>query len=241
MFAHSERIEADAKLFVDAGATAAGDEERRDRIKAVEDSFATFRAGGKVEGFPRLTEYIDERVARRAAEWLGILGKFGTRNQTAEDGSPSPHANSNRPTIRITAGDIERIVDEAEDALISAERGVYQRDATIVSVCEAKFVTANTGEVVGQRVFDHAESALAEDLCAAANFEKFDGRTKAYVRCDPPSKIVKTLCERKGHLRLLALNGITHAPISARWLDRDRCASSLSAAISSVSCSRNSW
>jgi hypothetical protein len=137
MFAHSERIEADAKLFVDAGATAAGDEERRDRIKAVEDSFATFRAGGKVEGFPRLTEYIDERVARRAAEWLGILGKFGTRNQTAEDGSPSPHANSNRPTIRITAGDIERIVDEAEDALISAERGVYQRDATIVSVCEA--------------------------------------------------------------------------------------------------------
>jgi hypothetical protein len=40
--------------------------------------------------------------------------------------------NDPRPTIRLAANDIERIVDEAEAALIKADRGIYQRDGSIV-------------------------------------------------------------------------------------------------------------
>ena len=43
------------------------------------------------------------------------------------DGAPPTDDNNPRPVIRIRAGDIERVVDEAEAALIKAERGLYQR------------------------------------------------------------------------------------------------------------------
>ena len=79
MLAHSEWVEQQAKLFVEAVAKAAGDDEWRDRIKAVETSFAKFRASGHVAGFPTLAELVDERVARRAGEWLDVLTVFGTR------------------------------------------------------------------------------------------------------------------------------------------------------------------
>lgn len=42
--------------------------------------------------------------------------------------------NDQRPTIRLEAGNIERIVDEAEVALIKADRGLYQRDNRIVDI-----------------------------------------------------------------------------------------------------------
>jgi hypothetical protein len=124
--------------------------------------------------------------------------------------------NSNRPTIRIEAGDLERIVDEAEKALIDADRGVYQRGAEIVTVAEAKLPTFNSGEVIGQRIFKHTESVLAEDLCAAADFVKFDKREKKLIVCDPPPKIVKILSERKGRLKLPILTAIVNVPIIRR-------------------------
>ena len=43
-----------------------------------------------------------------------------------------PAANDPRSTIRLVEGEIERIVDEVESALIAANRGLYQRDGRIV-------------------------------------------------------------------------------------------------------------
>src|SRR4051794_30776147 len=148
MFAHSGWDEAQAKKFVEAVAKAAGDTEWKDRVKGVEYSYNNFRADAKVTGFPSLTEHVDERAARQAAVWLDILTKLGKRK--AQSGRAY---NSNRPTIRIVAGDLERIVDDAEHALISADRGVYQRDARIVSIGDAKLQTASSGEIIGKRIF----------------------------------------------------------------------------------------
>ena len=43
-------------------------------------------------------------------------------------------ANDKRPLISLAAGDIERIVDEVEAALIACDRGLYQRGGKIVGV-----------------------------------------------------------------------------------------------------------
>ena len=80
MFAHSGWVEAQAKLFVQAVARAAGDDEWKDRERAVEDSYARRRTGEHVVGFPSLIKLIDERVARCVAEWLGIVDESGRRN-----------------------------------------------------------------------------------------------------------------------------------------------------------------
>ncbi len=129
-----------------------------------------------------------------------------------DDPEQARGTNESRPTIRVVAADIERIVDEAEAALIKAGRGLYQRGGLIVSVGVAKMITADGSEVGGQRIFERGEHALAEDLTAAAHFEKYNERVKDYVPCDAPSKIVKTLQQRTARLRLPPLSGVINAP-----------------------------
>jgi hypothetical protein len=62
--------QADAKLFCEAVARAAGDSEWRDRVKAMEtDKMARLR------GFPELAKLLGERRARAVAEWLEYNGQ----------------------------------------------------------------------------------------------------------------------------------------------------------------------
>ena len=171
----------------------------------------------------RTVDEIERLFARYpngiAAKYAGRLRQEVERAYFKPDQSDKSGAdatkgrNTDKPTIKIVPGDIERIVDDSEAALIDADRGVYQRGAEIVSVSEAKLATFNSGEVIGQRIYAHAESVLAEDLCASADYVKFDTRSKKFVPSDPPAKIVKILKDRKGRLRLPVLQGITAVPI----------------------------
>ena len=86
MLAHGGWDVAHAKLFMEAVTIAARDPDPRDRIKAVETSFERMRAGKPVTGLPTLTEHLGERVAKRAAEWLGlVVDAFGFTRRAGED------------------------------------------------------------------------------------------------------------------------------------------------------------
>ena len=123
-----------------------------------------------------------------------------------------PAANDPRPTIRLVEGDIERIVDEAESALIGANRGLYQRDGRIVSAVGVPVLTAQGLKVAQQRIAERGDHALCEDLASAANFVKWDGRARANVTVTPPGWIVRTLRQRPGRLRFPVLTGLINAP-----------------------------
>jgi hypothetical protein len=116
-----------------------------------------------------------------------------------------------RPVIHLTRGDIERIADESERALIAANRGVYQRDGLIVSVAETLAKTANVREVVVQRIAECGDYAVIEHLDCAAHFTKYDARARGDVTTDPPLWVVRTLRER-GRLRFPILTGVINAP-----------------------------
>jgi putative DNA primase/helicase len=121
-------------------------------------------------------------------------------------------ANDTRPSIRIIAGDIERIVDEAERALIKANLGLYQRDNKIVIVATSPMIGADGKHIAGLRIFERGEHALTEDMARAAHFEKFDARSSELVYKDPPISIVKTLRQHVGKLRFPILAGVVTAP-----------------------------
>jgi putative DNA primase/helicase len=120
--------------------------------------------------------------------------------------------NDSRPTIRIAAGEIERIVNEAEAALINAERGLYQHSNKIVSVVETPVKAAHGQEVIALGILERGDHALLEDLSVASNFERFDKRCNDWVAADPPITIVKTLKQRSGRLNFPILSGIVSAP-----------------------------
>jgi putative DNA primase/helicase len=117
-----------------------------------------------------------------------------------------------RPTIRIVAGEIERIVDQGEAALIKSAREIFQRDNRIVSVAAVPAIAAHGREVVAQRIFEKGDHSLLEDLACAAIFEKFDARAKGFVIADPPMAVVRTMRERTGRLRFPILSGVVNCP-----------------------------
>ncbi len=148
----------------------------------------------------------DAETPRTGGAVISLVAKRSRKKPIRRDD------NDPRPTIRITAGDIERIVDEAEDALIKSNRGLYQRGNQIVAIGHAPALAAHGREIVTQRIFDRGEHALLEDLAASARFEKYDARAKDYVTSDPPMAIVKTLQQRTGRLRFPILAGVINAP-----------------------------
>ena len=60
------------RLFVEAVVRAAGDPERKDRIKAATDSAATVDAGQHAYGIPKLVEVLGDKVVDAIVEWLGL-------------------------------------------------------------------------------------------------------------------------------------------------------------------------
>ena len=123
-----------------------------------------------------------------------------------------PATNDQRPTIRVVAGEIERIVDDAEFALIASDRGLYQRDGKIVGVVNIHILTARGREVGAQSILERGDHALLEDLATTAQFVKFDARAKGDVAIDPPLAVARTLRQRTGRLRFPILMGIVNAP-----------------------------
>jgi hypothetical protein len=141
-------------------------------------------------------------------EHLGIKpSDLGWREPGSDRNSNDP-----RPTIRLIAGDIERIVDEAERALIKATPGLFQRDNKIVVVATSPMIGADGKHIAGLRIFERGEHALTEDMARAAHFLKFDARANEFVNKDPPISIVKTLQQRIGRLRFPILTGVVTAP-----------------------------
>lgn len=156
------------------------------------------------------------REGRRANGGDGDVSRKKPQRAPAARARPSAIkrdlSNGSHPTIRLGAGDIERIVDESETALIRAKRGLYQRGNRIVAVGDAPAINADGQKILTQGIFERGEHGLLEDLAIAADFEKYDARAKGYVAADPPLTIVKTLRERIGKLRFPILTGVINAP-----------------------------
>jgi hypothetical protein len=130
-------------------------------------------------------------------------------------------ATPNRPTIRVARGELPRIVDEIESALIGAEIGLYQRDGRIVAVHHTPAKTRSHRPKPGEsetphdttviQILERGEHALMVDAASAAIFERYDARKKTFIPDDPPGLAVRALRER-GQLRLPVLHGVVTAP-----------------------------
>ena len=115
------------------------------------------------------------------------------------------------PQIRIDTPNVEEIVNETEQALIAADRGIYQRGGQIVCVKEELVLSNKSGEIMRQHIHQLGEYALIEHMSASATFERYDGRSKSVVEVSAPMSLAKTL-QQRSRLNLPLLTGIINAP-----------------------------
>jgi hypothetical protein len=85
-----------------------------------------------------------------------------------------------KPTIRVVAGEIHRVVDAAERELAQSRRH-YQRGGLIVTVV----TDPGTRET---RVQDVTQPALVRALAGARHLGAFDARSQDWARTDPPAR-----------------------------------------------------
>jgi hypothetical protein len=109
-----------------------------------------------------------------------------------------------KPTIRIMAGEIHRVVDAAERALAHSRRH-YQRGGLIVTV----ITDPGSRET---RVQEISSPTLVRALAGAATWERFDARTANWVRTDPPARHAVVLFESTRYQYLPVLRGLTRQP-----------------------------
>ncbi|MBF0429181.1 MAG: hypothetical protein HQL94_09685 [Magnetococcales bacterium] len=104
----------------------------------------------------------------------------------------------------MVPGEIHRVVDAAERGLAQSHRH-YQRGGLIVTVT----TDPGTHET---RVQDISQPALVRALAGVATWERYDARSEAWVRTDPPSRHSGVLFDSQGYAHLPVLNGLTRQP-----------------------------
>ena len=109
-----------------------------------------------------------------------------------------------KPTIRVMAGEMNRVVDAAERELAQSRRH-YQRGGLIVTVV----TDPGTHET---RLQDISQQALVRALAGVATWERFDGRSEDWVRADPPARHAAVLFDSTSYPHLPVLTGLARQP-----------------------------
>lgn len=109
-----------------------------------------------------------------------------------------------KPVIRVVAGDLHQVVDAAEKELANRGRH-YQAGGLIVSVA----TEPASGDPM---IVPTSAPALTRELSVAATWEKYDARTGAWVRCDPPARHAGILFDAQHFHYLPPLAGVVRQP-----------------------------
>jgi hypothetical protein len=106
---------------------------------------------------------------------IGAIDLDHCRNGTQLDrwAQSAPPSGGTWPQIFIISGELPRVVNDAEDALLGLGREIFQRGGQLVRPVLSKFKAARDRDAVGWRLVPVTRPYLAESLSCAARFLKY--------------------------------------------------------------------
>lgn len=120
------------------------------------------------------------------------------------------------PRIEIRGGELGRIVDEAEGALIASRTDIFQRGDQIVRIGETVVEVRGGYEEKDQLLVQVTRPALIDHMTAAARFQRFDMRSNDWKPVNCPPEVADTYLARRGLWKIRPLMGIINAPTLRR-------------------------
>ena len=137
--------------------------------------------------------------------------KWRSRKHAAAGGREAPASAAPWPQIFVRAGELPRVVDEAEDALLLLGREIYQRGGLIVRPVQSEPLPIDRYKP-GWQLIAVVRPYLVETLCCAAQFFNYDARAKGFVVTDAPEIVAESYLARRGRWRLPVLARIINTP-----------------------------
>lgn len=117
-----------------------------------------------------------------------------------------------RPTIRIEAGELAATVIEAERALLEAGVPFYVRGDKLVRPVTEPVKSARGHETMVARLVPVTADYLMLQLAFVVRWEKWSGRSKAWVATDPPAKLLEVMLSRTGEWPFPRIAGVLTSP-----------------------------
>jgi hypothetical protein len=188
--------------LIECVASLAGDEEAKKRRGKASATRARIDAGQGTWGLPELCSRLGiedaEPVLRK---WLGSIKPA------------SNHAGSSLPVIAVRGGNLPAEVDQAEEALLAAGFGVYQRGESLVRPIRLPHSEGDDG------VRRPRGALLIHPVSAAWLKDKF-GRAATWIKegkngpsqINPHSEHASALLARVGEWRAPVLRGVVSCP-----------------------------
>jgi putative DNA primase/helicase len=118
--------------------------------------------------------------------------------------------------ILIVPGELPRIVNEAEGALLDLGREIYQRGGMIARPALTPAKTFHDHDTEAWRILEVSSGYLAETFARAAQWLKYDSRRRKWVGADVPSRVIEAYQGRVGEWKLPVLTAITSTPLMRR-------------------------
>jgi hypothetical protein len=117
------------------------------------------------------------------------------------------------PQIRIKSGELPRIVNEAEDALLLLGREIYQRGGMMVRpVLNQSLKASADRDTESWQLVPVTRPHLVEVLCCAAQFLRWDKKEKKFMPADAPERVAEAYLNRHGKWKLPMLAGVVNTP-----------------------------
>ncbi len=150
---------------------------------------------------------------RLLSEVTRSFGKWQRKRRASATGSSAPAATTPWPQILIKAGELPRIVNEAEDALLLLGREIYQRGGMVVRpVLNQSLKASADRDTESWQLVPVTRSHLVEVLCCAAQFLRHDKKAKKFAPTDAPEKVAEAYLNRQGCWKLPLLAGVVNTP-----------------------------
>lgn len=121
-----------------------------------------------------------------------------------------PFATSRRTTIICEGGELPRMVDEAEQALIRERVSVYSRGSLLVTPAMASVTASDGRQLLSPRLKALSSVWLVDALTRVVDFQRFTQK-HGLVSIDCPTKVALTLLERE-RWRFPPLTGVLSTP-----------------------------
>ena len=103
-------------------------------------------------------------------------------------------------------------IDEAEQALLGAGLGLYQRGSIVVRPAMVPVAISGGRQIDAPRLIHVRAHHMAEAFTKAAYWERYDMRAGDWIPTDCSQRLAETYLAREGQWRLPVLTGIINAP-----------------------------
>jgi putative DNA primase/helicase len=116
------------------------------------------------------------------------------------------------PTIRVVNGLLDQTSSEGEAALLQSGMPIFQRGNSLVRPIRSEVPASRGRTTVAAGLAPIGSAAMVDRLCQAAKWVKYDGRSKAWQRIDPPAPVAATILSRVGDWTFAPIAGVITTP-----------------------------